>query len=56
MMTNLAYKVDDALQQYSIDAPACLQRAICTQVKSSYKRMTDGTAGSIEKIVDGLTT
>lgn len=56
MLTNLAYKVDESLQQYSIDAPACLQRAICTQVKTSSKRMTDGTAGSIEKIVEGLTT
>jgi len=56
MLSNLAGTVDDALQQYNIDAPSCLQRAICTQVKSSNKRMSDGNGGSFEKIIDGLTT
>jgi len=56
ILTNLASRVDDALQQYNIDAPSCLQRAVCTQVKSSTKRMADGSVGSLEKIIDGLST
>jgi len=56
MLTNLASRVDDALKQYNIDAPSCLQRAVCTQVKSSTKRMADGDGGSLEKIIDGLAT
>ena len=56
MLTGLAARVDDALQQYNIDAPSCLQRTVCSYVKSSTKRMMDGTAGSTEKIVEGLAT
>ncbi|EFX67255.1 hypothetical protein DAPPUDRAFT_261922 [Daphnia pulex] len=55
ILTNLASRVDDALQnQYDIDAPSCLQRALCSQITSSTKRMSEGTAGSFEKIIDGL--
>jgi len=56
ILTNLAVRVDEALQQYNIDAPTCLQRAVCTYIKTSAKRMTDGTAGSTEKIIEGLAT
>lgn len=57
ILTNLASRVDDALQnQYDIDAPSCLQRAVCSQITSSTKRMSEGTAGSFEKIIDGLTS
>ena len=55
MLTNLASRIDDALKnQYNIDAPSCLQRAICTQITSSSNRMSEGTAGSVEKIIEGL--
>lgn len=56
MLNGLIVKVDDALLQYDIDATACLQRAVCTYVKTSTKRMVDGSAGSVEKIIDGLAT
>ena len=56
MLSNLAVKVDDALQQYNIDAPSCFQRAVCTYVKTSSKRMMEGAGGSSEKIIEGLAT
>ncbi len=57
ILTNIAARIDNALQQqYNIDASSCLQRALCTQIAASTKRMSDGTAGSMEKIIDGLST
>jgi len=49
-------RVNAALLEYDIDAPSCLQRAVCSQVKSARMRMADGTAGSLERIIEGLAT
>lgn len=48
-------RIDDALQnQYNVDASSCLQRALCTHIASSTRRMSEGTAGSIDNIIDGF--
>ena len=55
ILANLAARIDVAVQQqFNVDASSCMQRAICTQITSSTKRMSEGTAGSMEKIIDGL--
>ncbi|XP_057368300.1 uncharacterized protein LOC130689309 [Daphnia carinata] len=55
ILTNIVSRIDDALQnQYNVDAPSCLQRALCTHIASSTRKMSEGTAGSVDKIIDGF--
>ncbi|KAK4037769.1 uncharacterized protein LOC116935694 [Daphnia magna] len=55
ILTNMVSRIDDALQnQYNVDASSCLQRALCTHIASSTRRMSEGTAGSIDNIIDGF--
>lgn len=56
MVDNVMARVNAALLEYDIDAPSCLQRAVCSKVKSARMRMADGTAGSLERIIEGLAT
>ncbi|XP_065073022.1 uncharacterized protein Desi [Ochlerotatus camptorhynchus] len=52
--TEMLSKVDDLLAQNNIDSGSCMQKAICTYVRSSDYHMQVGTADQIEHMMLAL--
>lgn len=47
-------KLDEYLGKNNIDSAACMQRAVCSYVKSSQFHTTQGTADSMEQLIHTL--
>ncbi|XP_059610942.1 uncharacterized protein LOC132257903 [Phlebotomus argentipes] len=47
-------KLDTYLGQNNIDTASCMQRAVCTYVKSSEKNMRSGAADQIDQIIHDI--
>ncbi|XP_055589468.1 uncharacterized protein LOC129741723 [Uranotaenia lowii] len=50
-LTEMLNKVDDVLAQNNIDSAACMQKAICSYIRSSDYHMQVGTADQIEHMI-----
>ncbi|XP_063231272.1 uncharacterized protein LOC134535862 isoform X2 [Bacillus rossius redtenbacheri] len=51
----LLTQVDDALSKHNIDSTSCMQRAVCSYVKSATHKVAEGSATSLDSIVDTVT-
>lgn len=53
-VTDMISKLDDFLGQNNIDSSACMQRAVCTFVRSSEFHMASGQADQMETLIHSL--
>lgn len=53
-VTEMLNKVDDLLAQNNIDSGSCMQKAICSYIRSSDYHMQVGTADQIEHMILAL--
>lgn len=54
-LTEMLTKIDDILGKNNIDSTTCVQRAVCTYVRSAEYHMTMGTADQSDQIIHTLT-
>jgi hypothetical protein len=45
-------RIDETLAQYNIDSSSCMQRAVCSYIKMSSEKVTDGSANNLDALVD----
>jgi hypothetical protein len=45
-------RIDETLAQYNIDSSSCMQRAVCSYMKLTSDKVTDGSASSLDELVD----
>ena len=53
-VTEMLAKLDDFLGQNNIDSAACMQRTVCSYVRSSDYHMQVGTADQIDQVIHTL--
>lgn len=53
-MDSFMETIDNAFRDDGIDITSCVQKAICSYVKSSVNNNTGGQRSSVNKIVDGI--
>jgi hypothetical protein len=45
-------RIDETLAQYNIDSSSCMQRVVCSYIKLTSEKVTDGSANSLDELVD----
>lgn len=53
-LNEMLVKLDTYLNQNNIDTASCMQRAVCSYVKSSEKNMQTGTSDQIDHIIHDI--
>lgn len=54
-LANMMNKIDDILGQNNIDSTSCMQRAVCSYVRSTESSMKEGSDDQFDHIVHTLT-
>ncbi|XP_061392685.1 uncharacterized protein LOC133328144 [Musca vetustissima] len=54
-ITNFVNKIDDILRQHNIDSTSCMQRAVCSYVRSTEFSMQKGLGDQMDEFVHILT-
>ncbi|PSN33683.1 hypothetical protein C0J52_20896 [Blattella germanica] len=45
-------RIDETLAKYNIDSSSCMQRAVCSYVKSAQEKVQEGSANNFDSILD----
>nr|CAD7430506.1 unnamed protein product [Timema monikensis] len=47
-------RVDEALSKNNIDSSSCMQRAVCSYIKSVSSKVAEGSASSVDTVIDNV--
>lgn len=47
-------RLDDTLSKFNIDSSSCMQRAVCSYVKTSEGKISEGAADQFDQLVHAL--
>ncbi|XP_023310503.1 uncharacterized protein LOC108907633 [Anoplophora glabripennis] len=54
-VTDILARIDNSLEQQSIDSSTCIQRIICSYVHDARKNINNGEANGVDEFIFGLT-
>ncbi|XP_026479281.1 uncharacterized protein LOC113385649 [Ctenocephalides felis] len=53
-VTQMLARLDDTLSKFNIDSSSCMQRAVCSYVKTSEGKISEGAADQFDQLVHAL--
>lgn len=54
-INNVLARIDNSLEQQSIDSSTCVQRIVCSYVHDAQKNLQNGEAGTVDQLIYATT-